>query len=71
MFFWSELVTQTAGQKSEKEKNIKALCQAGKIDGAKTETIISQYNSFKDKLINVVRCDEKDEVIKRFETFLF
>ena len=37
---------ETAGQKSEKEKNIKALCQAGKVDNAKTETIMNQYKAW-------------------------
>ena len=58
-------------KKSEREKNMKALCKAGKVDNAKIEGVIEQYNSFKDKLINVVKCDGKDEVVKRFETFLF
>ena len=62
---------ETADQKSEREKDIKALCKAGKVDNAKIEAVVKQYNSFKDKLINVVKCDEKDEVVKRFETFLF
>ena len=57
--------------KVERDRNMKILCRAAKIDEDNTDKILTQYNMFKDRLKAVVQCSEDDELVKRFDIYLF
>ena len=57
--------------KVDRDKNIKILCRAAKIDEDNVAQVLTQYSMFKEKLKAVAECSEDDEVVKRFEMYLF
>ena len=62
---------ETPEKKFDNEKNLRKVCKAAKVDSDKIEEVIEQYNVFKNRMKMVVKCEDGNEVVKRFERFLF
>ena len=62
---------ESAEVKVERDRNIKILCRAAKADQDNTDKILTQYIIFQDRLKAIVQCHEDDDLVKRFETYLF
>ena len=55
----------------ERNKKMRKVCRAAKIEGDSIDKILTKYCTFKDRLKAVVQCSEEDELVRRFEIHLF
>ena len=69
--FFIGIQEETNEEKIESIKNLKKLCKTAKVDNDTVGDVIKQYEVFKERVKKVVQCEEYNEVVKRFERFLF